>query len=410
MILHPLGGGGGIGIYRIQLTNPVKDLSDLTAKFSIMSADGKIAEPVHIRLTMPAPKYNRSNNIERRQGTLVTIVRVAIGTHRAIPNSVFDKTLEEHGEIIKPTELQKLRGTSVLNGNRYCVIDSTNKGTIPDSLSVIDPTTKETVQFHLRYKGQSWFCRRCDECHVGPCKALQAFYEAKDRRAKETINIKIASDSTLRCAEQVGLRTDIMCMPGGGMGQIANAIKDDPDIKDRKEIIVLAGTNDVRNQAYQDLHSFAYVVDTSIQKVKEAVPEDSKLTFLRLASNPNDDTTDPDRRFKETYLGQVLEKAQDDNTTVITIFTDFIDMDGTDHPTREGTASILQTLEEYHPGLILDDNFLTTDRLYLGVQPLFQYGCTTCHEAGLLHGRLCVLGTMSREINKTRCLRQTEIH
>ena len=56
-------------------------------------------------------------------------------------------------------------------------------------------------------------------------------------------------------------------------------------------------------------------------------------------------------------------------------------MDGTDHPTREGTASILQTLEEFHPGLILDEKFLTTDRLYLGVQPLFQYGCTTCHEA-----------------------------
>ena len=104
LILHALG-GRGIGIYRIQLTIPVKDLADLMAKFSIMSADGKIEEPVYIRLTVPAPKYNRSNNIERLQGTLVTIVRGAIGTHRAIPNSVFDKTLE-HGEITKPTELQ----------------------------------------------------------------------------------------------------------------------------------------------------------------------------------------------------------------------------------------------------------------------------------------------------------------
>ena len=177
---------------------------------------------------------------------------------------------------------------------------------------------------------------------MGPCIALQAFYEAKDRRAKEKINIKIASDSTLRCADQVGLRTD-MCMPGGGLGQIANAIKNEPDIKDRKEIIVMAGTNDVRNQAYHDLHSFGDVVDTSIQKVKEAVPEDSMLTFVRIASTPSDDTADPDRRFKETYLGQELEKAQDDNITVITIFKDFIDMDGTDHPTREGTTSILHT-------------------------------------------------------------------
>ena len=187
---------------------------------------------------------------------------------------------------------------------------------------------------------------------------------------------------------------------GGGLGQIANAIKDDPDIKDRKDIIVLAGTNDVRNRAYQDLHSFAYVVDTSIQKVKKAVPEDSSLTFLCIASNPSDDTVDPDRRFKETYLGQELENAQDGNTTVITIFTNFIDMDGTDHPTREGTASILETLEEFHPGLILDKKFLTTDRLYLGVQPLFQYGCTACHEAGYFRNDYACC---------EQCLRETEI-
>ena len=110
LILHPLGGEGNWDLQN-PINQPVRDLSDLTAKFSIRSAEGEIEEPVYIRLTVSAPKYNRSNNIERRQGTLVTIVSGAIGTHRAIPNSVFDKTLEEHGEIIKPTELQKLRGT-----------------------------------------------------------------------------------------------------------------------------------------------------------------------------------------------------------------------------------------------------------------------------------------------------------
>ena len=64
------------------------------------------------------------------------------GKHRTLPNSLFDEVIQEHGEVVKSTELQKLRGTSLLNGNRYCVIDPTAKGTIPDWISVTNPVTK----------------------------------------------------------------------------------------------------------------------------------------------------------------------------------------------------------------------------------------------------------------------------
>ena len=97
--------------------------------------------------------------------------------------------------------------------------------------------------------------------------------------------MKIASDSNLRCAEQVGLRSDIMCMPGAGLGHIVNALKDDPTIGGISQIMVLAGTNDVRNAAYENRHDFSYIIDNSIKKVKEAIPPESTLAFVHLASD-----------------------------------------------------------------------------------------------------------------------------
>ena len=72
---------------------------------------------------------------------------------------------------------------------------------------------------------------RCQSEHVGPCESLQAFYAAKEAREKEPIHVKVLSDSTLRRAEQIGLRADILCMSGAGVGHLANA--NDPQIRER---------------------------------------------------------------------------------------------------------------------------------------------------------------------------------
>ena len=204
LILRPLG-GRGIGIYKIQLTTPIECVSFMTAKFHRESKDGTPSEPILIPITVPPPRHPRGYPMGRRQGTLITIVNSASDVHRSLPNSLFDDGMQEQGEVVKPTELQKLRETYLFNGNRYLLIDPAGKGNIPAAISATDPLTNLTHQFYLRYKGQSWFCRRCDDRYVGPCVSLQTFNAAKDVRAKEEIVTKIASDSNLRCAEQVGL-------------------------------------------------------------------------------------------------------------------------------------------------------------------------------------------------------------
>ena len=73
-------------------------------------------------------------------------------------------------------------------------------------------------------------CGRCGIDHVRGCEKLKEFYAAKELRKKEVIDMKLLSDSTLRHAEQVGLRADVLCMSGVGIGHLANALRGDPDI------------------------------------------------------------------------------------------------------------------------------------------------------------------------------------
>ena len=77
--------------------------------------------------------------------------------------------------------------------------------------------------------------------HVGPCPFLQAFYAATDARSKEQIDLKVVSDSSLRLAEQVSLRADVLCMSGGGLGHLVTVLRDDPMLKERKGIALATG-------------------------------------------------------------------------------------------------------------------------------------------------------------------------
>ena len=81
-------------------------------------------------------------------------------------------------------------------------------------------------------KGPDLFCR-CEMNHVGPCPFLHAFCAAKDVRSKEQIALKVVSDSSLKLAEQVGLRANMLCMSGGGLGHLATVLLDDPMLAEK---------------------------------------------------------------------------------------------------------------------------------------------------------------------------------
>ena len=106
---------------------------------------------------------------------------------------------------------------------------------------VMNPANQRLTPIQTRYKGQKWRCGQCGIDHVGGCKKLKEFYAAKDVRDQEKIDMKILSDSTLRQAEQVGFRADVLCMTRAGVWHLANALQDDAKIMGREAVGLSSG-------------------------------------------------------------------------------------------------------------------------------------------------------------------------
>ena len=80
--------------------------------------------PRHKSRNTAGPTYQPSRR-ERREGTLITIYGAYRREYRYIDNALFDKVFEEMGlEVIKLTQPQTTKNTSILNNNRYLVVEN----------------------------------------------------------------------------------------------------------------------------------------------------------------------------------------------------------------------------------------------------------------------------------------------
>ena len=260
LIVLPLR-GRGLGHYRICLSQAVVDPTACVVKFG--GGDGLISIPLVV-YSPRSPMGAGGSNC--KTGTLVTFVEAAIGTNKIIRNEAFDETMAQYGEVVKPTMLQFHKNSTILNGNRYCVVDTGDK-VVPGTVVVCHTATHRKVPIHTRYRGQTWWCRRCQVEHVGAC---EAFYAVRNLHALQQVNVKVVADSALRRAEQVGLQADVLCMSGGGFGHSTNAIRDDPVIKERGEISVVSAFNDVRMPYVSD-NAFVFAVEKGVEKLASEV-------------------------------------------------------------------------------------------------------------------------------------------
>ena len=287
--------GRGQGLFKVTLTSSIEDVAPYKATFTGQAEDIEI--PITVK-PEPSSAYGG-----RKTGTLVTFVDASSGPLATVQNDTFDKAMAVFGTVVKPTQHQNHRGTNTLNGNRYCVVDTKEK-VIPGSIMVLSPATQQKVTVHLRYKGQTWFCRRCEVNHVGPCSFLQAFYAAKDARSKQQIDLKVVSDSSLRLAEQVGLRADVLCMSGGGLGHLATVIRDDPMLEERKDIALVTGGNDIRQLVTLPPEDIVFAKDRSVAKVADEPNRhpDKHFTIINLIDDPRKPALRPDQALVAEYL------------------------------------------------------------------------------------------------------------
>ena len=374
--------GRGLGVFKIILLKPLAMPLPIALEFQVPAVRRKNETTVvKVPFIVPPGREDMDNFRDRKTGVLVTIQRAALGANRTLNNSDFDEVMKEHGQIVKMTALQNHRGTQCLNGNRYCVIDPTGKGTLPSTISVKHPVTGTIIQFYTRFKGQEWHCRRCDSLHVGRCPVAKEFFRLQEERKNEVITTKIASDSTLRNVHQLGLKAEVMAMSGGRIGHVANAVRDDPGIDNIKNIIVVAGQNDL-STPYQTNQQFAFGIHKGIDKVLHLKEDDPErvVTFVHIKP-PS--TADPRTQIRAKYLEKTLLEYQNETTQVIVAANAEVEFDKTDHPTLRGTRDLLNLVEaEGTVKIIKEEAYMTTSTLYQGVDPIYIFGCTSCDKLG----------------------------
>lgn len=195
--------------------------------------DGRLGEQKR-EFTVPFQK--RSVDGGPKRGTLVTILDCFdTPEHRAIDHELFDLQFTKNNMALeKPTMCQVHKNGTTLNGNRYLVLKTKDVKLIPNTISFCELKTNKQVTFKLRFSGQTWYCRRCNTEHNTTC---ERFYARRDERAKTELETLVVSDSTLRLVDQVGLSADVVCVPGGFLGDVATAAA---DASPTKELVVLA--------------------------------------------------------------------------------------------------------------------------------------------------------------------------
>ena len=423
---------GAESIYMFQLTKPAP--VDQSIKFLVNG------EELSFDLTLNHPFERKSNhgnrNVrnatnattpreEREEGILITFQNAGLMECDNIPNSDFDKAMAAFNlHVILATRMQPVPGVKgSFNGNRYCVIRIPESMLmIPEFLPVRNPQGK-LHNFKSTYKNQA---RQCDICwvkHVGQCPKRKAMFDAKEEKERMRndgeIDCKLFSDSTLRLANSTGTKAGICTMSGGGLGQVVQAVLDDPGAADMKDIYVVAGANDVKCENF-DLKEFCENVDVSLKKVEhfavsnpqksitivttppspENIDEDD-ITFLEEEDDPgeNNEITIKKEYLKRRIHQMVAQSEEKDIPNIKSLDLRY-EVDDSGHPTQRGTHRIMEQIAENSDkdDFIWNSEFIVTDKLYSSVQSIYVYGCNMCDKYGV---------DISREVKRCRLLCDT---
>ena len=355
------------GMYRIVLE---KDEDNLQLPLSV----GGQTFTFPLRKLTDTEAEGKFNLNPRAEGQLYTLYHCTTGALGRMSNKHFDAALSALGRITRPCEHQRYKGQTVFNGNRFfCMVA---KGPVPDSVEIRDPSHPEEVYYvKIGYKGKKYYCARCQESHVGECPVKKTFYAEQEYRATTTISTMLLADSTLRQAEATGLSSDIFCMSGGRVGHVAHLIQDAPKMDQMKEIVVVAGANDVY-KASESVDEFTTRVEKGVENCRHAVyPKGQHLTIV---PSPLQADLTPLEQLKRDRLDFLLQKL---STTPENKFSYLpcpsgIQMEGR-HPTEAGTKALLEYINATL-GIIHNRAFITSTRLYDGVQSAYRYGCLGC--------------------------------
>ena len=103
---------------------------------------------------------------------------------------------------------------------------------------------------------------------------------------------------------------------------------------------------------------------------------------------PSDDEIKGVRReYLHTKIDSMIEEGRRREEPVNNLHSFYIQyqIDQSGHPTLQGTREILQEIDKYgkiDPPIVWNDNYITHDRIYRGVESVYRYGCGVCNKFG----------------------------
>ena len=361
-----------LGLYRLTSNN-----YDVYKDASITIRNVKI--PVTLRRRQPKQQQDRP-------GRLVTIYDAFDGRTQEIPGSRFN---EHFGHLnvtfIRQTTPQFHKGTRILNGNRYLVLDFD-----ADTVDLGESIMVDGFKFKINYFGQKKLCYLCQQKHGALCPEKEKFKELIAAREGK-ITHKIYSDSTMRQVNQLALAANVTCTSGAGIGQLANLIAVDPD--KTADILIIAGANEIRQT--EDERQYQYQVTKASEKLHKL----SATRNITLVLPPTPRTT-LEEEVKYEVLKQTMTELK--SITVVDIPPEVVPYEGL-HPTKDGTAALVGYIQQAQEmNIVLNNDYLTTDRIYSQVHSYFKVGCRTCDSHQYTNSICAACEEASKSVDITR--------
>ena len=368
------------GIFLVKMMEPYSGNLD-PLEFEV---EGRFGEGQR-KILIPFTKWVKPKRSGALTGTLITIVDAYSPESRHNPSTVFDNHFQGHLKLPVERECatQMHKDRIHLTGDRFIVVETEDITKLPNQIEFAYEGRK--VAFKTRYKGQPWKCRRCNVDHVGGCPTLKEFLRLKaDRKAKEA-NTIIFGDSNLRNIEEVGLHADVVCVPGGMMGDVATAIADlQPQ---GKELVIIAGTNEIinKNGHIKNFQQFQFHVDSAVQKLEKCF-EYIKPTGVTILNPILPRTYTKETEIRRAHMAQKLQTFCANgwnNCTTTYLETDWTnlerDEDDDEHPSKKATMGLITQIAGCLPfELVAHQQHCVAENKYAGVTASAVYGCTSC--------------------------------
>ena len=355
------------GLYKLEANGEPSGSAIVLSRTDAVSG---VKEDVTIPLATSCPPRHA-----KRDDLFVTIVDGNMGEAKKLVGRDFDAAFAEFGRVVKPTTLQRYRDSSILNGNRYVVMDINSK--VPDRLDLGGHS------FLLKYRGKKWYCSSCGVDHVGPCDYLKRFYELKEKKEKTLISMGITGDSSIRLFEHVGLLADVTSMSGASAGQLVTVVENHPNLGKHSEVVLAAGANDVRTDDLLSAEDVAKRIDLSMKRVESLVERDLNRNFLFVNTTPKSENLSKLDFIARKYFAERVR-----NLSVKSDNFDLLDPNLKDshwedgHPNEKGSKRYVQAIANCYPRVVQDLAYTTTSKPYRGVLAKFLSGCSGCRTRG----------------------------